>query len=129
MLILAVLLALVLSWCTGGRLVRFVETPLYLLSLPILALLIQRGLSLLPARYYLPWAAVLLLISYGMLFLFLWRNRRLKRTTALAGLGSLCNLAVIAANGWQPCFSPLRDLAGSPPEPSPCTPWRTAPPG
>ena len=47
---LAVLLALVLSWCTGGRLVRFVETPLYLLPLPILALLIQRGLSLLPAQ-------------------------------------------------------------------------------
>lgn len=101
MLMLAVLLALVLSWCTGGRLVRFVETPLYLLPLPILALLMQRGLSLLPARYYLPWAAVLLLVSYGMLFLFLWRNRRLKRTTALAGLGSLCNLAVIAANGWR----------------------------
>lgn len=101
MLMLAVLLALVLSWCTGGRLVRFVETPLYLLPLPILALLMQRGLSLLPAQYYLPWAAVLLLVSYGMLFLFLWRNRRLKRTTALAGLGSLCNLAVIAANGWR----------------------------
>ena len=101
MLTLAVLLALVLSWCTGGRLVRFVETPLYLLPLPILALLMQRGLSLLPAEHYLPWAAVLLLASYGMIFLFLWRNRRLRRTTILAGLGSLCNLAVIAVNGWR----------------------------
>ena len=101
MLTLAVLLALVLSWCTGGRLVRFVETPLYLLPLPILALLMQRGLSLLPAEHYLPWAAVLLLASYGMIFLFLWRNRRLKRTVSLAAAGSLCNLAVIAANGWR----------------------------
>lgn len=101
MLILAILLALILGWCTGGRLIHFVETPLYLLPLPILALLIQRSLSLLPAEHYLPWAAVLLPASYAMIFLFLWRNRRLKRTAALAGLGSLCNLAVIAANGWR----------------------------
>lgn len=101
MLSLAILLALVLGWCTGGRLARFVETPLYLLPLPILALLIQRALALLPVEHYLPWAAVLLLASHAMLFLFLWRNRRLKRTALLAGLGSLCNLAVIAANGWR----------------------------
>ncbi|WP_294521081.1 DUF5317 domain-containing protein [uncultured Pseudoflavonifractor sp.] len=101
MLILAVLLALALGWCTGGRLIRYVETPLYLLPLPILALLMQRALGLLPAEHYLPWAAVLLLMSYAMIFLFLWRNRRFKRTAALAGLGSLCNLAVIAANGWR----------------------------
>lgn len=101
MLILAVLLALVVGWRTGGRLVHYVETPLYLLPLPILALVMQRALGLLPAEYYLLCAPVLLLSSYAMIFLFLWRNRRLKRTASLAGLGSLCNLAVIAANGWR----------------------------
>lgn len=101
MLILAVLLALVLGWCAGGRLAHYVETPLCLLPLPILALLIQRVLSLLPAERYLLCAPALLLISYAMIFLFLWRNRRLKRTVSLAAAGSLCNLAVIASNGWR----------------------------
>ena len=114
MLTLAVLAALVLGWCTGGRLARFVETPLSLLPLPVLALLMQRALGLLPVEHYLPWAAVILLASYAMLFLFLWRNRRLKRTALLAGLGSLCNLVVIAANGWRmPVSAAAADLLSS----------------
>lgn len=91
MLILSVLCALVLGWCTGGRLARFAEAGLRLLALPVLALALQR----VSVR---PWA---LLLSYGLIAVFLFCNRRLKKTVFCLGAGSLCNLTVIAANGWR----------------------------
>lgn len=104
MLLLCVVLALILGWCTGGRLARFEGAGLRLLPLPILALFCQQGMSLLDGHIPLPferWAWMPLLLSYGLIFLFLWRNRHLKKTCCLMGIGSLCNLAVIAANGWR----------------------------
>lgn len=91
MLTLAVLCALILGWCTGGRLARWEEAGLHLLPLPVAALVLQ-------AAVHAPWA---ILLSYALIFVFLLRNRHLKKTAALLGAGSLCNLAVIAANGWR----------------------------
>ena len=91
MLSLSVLAALVLGWFFGGRLSRFEHARLRLLFLPVLALLLQR-LSVFPAT---------LVLSYILLFLFVFLNRHLKKTALLVGCGSLCNLAVIAANDWR----------------------------
>ena len=91
MLSLAILLALVLGWCTGGRLARFERAGLRLLLLPVASLLLQR-------LFLRPWT---LLLSYALLFLFLAFNRHLRKTACLLGAGSLCNLAVIAVNGWR----------------------------
>ena len=77
MLILAVLCALAAGWCTGGRLSRFEGAGLRLLPLPVAALLLQ--------RFFLrPWT---LLLSYGLLLVFLVCNRHLKKT--VPGRGQL----------------------------------------
>lgn len=101
MLTLAILLALAVGWCAGGRLARFEGAGLRLFALPVLALLLQRALGLLPAGAYAAWAWLPLLGSYALIFCFLWHNRHLKKTALLMGAGSGCNLAVIAANGWR----------------------------
>lgn len=91
MLILAVVLALVLGWCTGGRLARLEEARLGMLYLPVAAVVLQRLSTA-------PWA---LLLSYLLLLLFYWRNRHLRKSALLLAAGSLCNLAVISANAWR----------------------------
>jgi len=100
-LICSVLLALLIGWAGGGRLSRWEDAGLRLLPLPVLALLLQRGLGLLPSGAYDAWAPVILLLSYGSLLAFCLGNRRMPKTALLTGLGSLCNLAVIAANGFR----------------------------
>lgn len=91
MLLLSVLLALAVGTLTGGRLSRYEGAGLKLLLLPALSLLLQRVCVA-------PWA---LCLSYGLIFFFLWHNRHLKKTAVLMGLGSLCNLLVIALNNWR----------------------------
>ena len=107
MLICSVLLALLIGWAGGGRLSRWEDAGLRLLPLPVLALLLQRGLGLLPSGAYDAWAPVILLLSYGSLLAFCLGNRRTPKTALLTGLGSLCNLAVIATNGFRMPVSPL----------------------
>ena len=51
------------------------------------------------------WTALILLVSLGILVLFVWFNRRLQGFWLL-GLGLLLNLAVIAANGGLMPVSP-----------------------
>ena len=61
-------------------------------------------MNALAGRISLPfeaWAWLPLLLSYGLIFLFLWQNRHLKKTCLLVGAGGACNLAGIAANGWR----------------------------
>lgn len=87
-----------------GRLSRFEEADLRLLPLPVLAFACQQAMNALAGRISLPfeaWAWLPLLLSYGLIFLFLWQNRHLKKTCLLVGAGGACNLAVIAANGWR----------------------------
>lgn len=91
MLILAALLSMVIGWLGGGRLANFERAGLGFLWLPMLAVLLQ--------RFALRWWT--LLLSYALLLLFLWFNRRLRTMAALAAAGSLCNLLVIALNGFR----------------------------
>lgn len=101
MLILAVLLALLLGWCTGGRLAHFVNLKLHLLFLPPLALLLQAVPGWFPAKSYDAWGCILIPCSYLLLFIFLWTNRHLKKTTFCLSVGSLCNIFVISFNSWR----------------------------
>ena len=96
MLILGGLLALAVGWYAGGRLSRFEGAGLRLLLLPVLALALQRAAALFSPEPYSIWGWTLLPASYLLLFAFLWFNR----------LGSLCNLAVIAVNGWRMPVAP-----------------------
>lgn len=104
MLTAAVILSLLIGWMGGGRLSRWEEARIHWLLLPIAALFIQHI-----AVSWIPWpktgsgfwGPALLLLSYLMLGLFLLRNRRRTRTALCAGAGLLCNLVVIAANGWR----------------------------
>ena len=101
MLILAVLLALAVGYCTGGRLSRYEEAGLRLLPLPVAALLLQRIPGLFSGAQYDAWGWILVLCSYPLLAAFFLCNRRLRKTVLLMGGGSACNLLVIAVNGWR----------------------------
>ena len=57
MLMLSVILALLLGWCTGGRLSRFEEADLRLLPLPVLAFACQQAMNALAGRISLPFEA------------------------------------------------------------------------
>lgn len=101
MLILAVLLAILLGRCTGGQLARFENLILRFPLLPPVALLLQVVPGWFSAKSYDVWGWVLILCSYLLLFIFLWVNRKLKKTALFLFAGSLCNLFVISANGWR----------------------------
>ena len=97
MLILAVLCAIVLGYLTGGRLSRYEGAALTWLWLPVIALLMQE--VLLPHLTGLH--ALLVPLSYILILLFLWKNRHLRKTALLCGLGWGCNTLVICANGFR----------------------------
>ena len=106
MLTLALLLALALGWCAGGRLARFEGACLRFLPLPPLALVLQALPARLSPQTYDGWGWLLIPASYLLLLLFLLGNRHLKKTALLLGTGSFCNLLVIALNSWRMPVSP-----------------------
>ncbi|MEA5039294.1 MAG: DUF5317 domain-containing protein [Clostridiaceae bacterium] len=91
MLILSVLLAVIVGWLMGGRLSGDGGTEIRFLWLPAASAVLQR-------LYLRPWT---LILSYLLLFVFLWFNRQARVSAALLGAGSLCNLIVIMANGFR----------------------------
>lgn len=95
MLILAVACAIALGWCAGGQLRRFEGAGLKWLPLPICALFMQGLMSFFPGL-----TAGMVVISYSLLLLFLFLNRHLGKLFLFAGLGTVCNAVVIAANGF-----------------------------
>ncbi len=97
MLILSVLCSIAVGWLSGGRLSRYEDAGLTWLGLPVAGLLMQE--VLLPRLTGLH--ALLVPLSYALLFLFLWRNRHLVKTALLCGLGWGCNALVICANGFR----------------------------
>ena len=97
MMTLAVVFALAVGWLTGGRLRRWEKARLRFLPLPVAALLLQQLLG----RLSQDWAPALILLSYGLLFLFCLANCHLPKTALLAALGAGCNLLVIALNGFR----------------------------
>ena len=104
MLIVFIPLFICFGWIMGGRLSRLEQTDIRWLPLCLLSCLLE--LLLAPACRYLPWPRetwIRLPVcgSYLLIFLFLWRNRKLRKTALLAGLGSLCNFLVIAVNDFR----------------------------
>jgi hypothetical protein len=101
-LILAVVLGLVASLVRyrGRAFSQIAAIPLRSAWLALLAVVLQVPLLRAPAgpTQGLVWQQVLFLASYLLLLAFVWRNRRLAGVL-LVGLGVICNLAVILANG------------------------------
>jgi len=79
-----------------GRAARLTDLPVRSLWLAPLALALQ--VPVLRGMGGAAWRGGLLLLSYGLLFLFLWRNRHLLAARILA-LGFLLNFLVIIVNG------------------------------
>jgi hypothetical protein len=81
--------------------------PLRSAWLAPLALVLQWPLLQVPAGplQHLGVQQVLFLLSHLLLLLFVWRNRRLTGIL-IAGLGVICNLMVIAANGGLMAITP-----------------------
>lgn len=97
MLILAVLCAVFVGHLTGGRLSRYEGANLTWLWLPVAALVIQEVLLPRLTAFH----GLLVPLSYALILLFLWKNRRLRKTALLCGLGWGCNTLVICANGFR----------------------------
>jgi Family of unknown function (DUF5317) len=101
-LILAVVVGVIASLIRyrGRAFSRIAAIPLRSAWLALLAVLLQVPLLRAPAgpTQRLAWQQVLFLASYLLLLAFAWRNRRLAGIQ-LAGLGVICNLVVILANG------------------------------
>ena len=104
MLAVAVLLSILFGWMMGGKLRRLERIQLFWLPLPIGGLLLEWAIQ--PLTGILPWPPETWVwfpvwCSYLCLLLFLLKNSHLRRTAVLAGSGTLCNLAVITANGMR----------------------------
>lgn len=101
-LTLAIVLGLLASLaCYRGRTFRRIAAmPLHSAWLVMLALAMQWPLLHTPAgpTQAVRWQQFLFLLSHLLLLVFVWRNRR-SIGIVIAGLGVLCNLAVIVANG------------------------------
>lgn len=98
------LLAVVVAYARGGRLVRLVEAPLRWSWLLFLGLLLQMAVDLGVARGVTDalWpGAVLLFASQAMVLTWVLRNWHLSGM-ALVGAGLLLNMVVVTANGAMP---------------------------
>jgi hypothetical protein len=100
-LLLALLLSFLIALLRGGRLTRLQDLPLGGPGWAVLAFALQTAAIYLPVAQSpaLWWFDTgLLILSYLILFVFVWANRRLPGM-ALIGVGLLCNLAAMLANG------------------------------
>lgn len=110
MMPMAVVLALLVGWIAGGQLRRWERARLRVLPLPVAALLLQAVMQ----RLSPAWAPGLILLSYGLLFLFCLANLHLRKTAVLTALGAASNLVVIAANDFRMPVSPRAAAVLSP---------------
>jgi hypothetical protein len=100
-LILAVALGLVVGLALGGRPGQLAD--LQLRGIPIFLVVLASQLVIFPTGLF-PWtipgiaATVISFVTYALLCLLGWLNRRI-RGFPLAAFGMLCNLAAIATNG------------------------------
>ncbi|MCD6290217.1 MAG: DUF5317 domain-containing protein [Anaerolineae bacterium] len=100
-LLAAVVLAFLVSLLFGGRPSRLASVSLQWAWLVPVSLIAQAYLIYWPAPRaggILSSRALVMMVSYVMLLLFLWRNRRLPGVK-LIGVGLLANFAVMVANG------------------------------
>ena len=97
----------------GGRLSRLSRLRMRCVPLACLALVVQAGLTVAPLDGALEHAARYVhLLTYALMGVFLWLNRRIPGLWLLA-LGGVANAVVIAANGGvMPSSSAARAAAG-----------------
>jgi hypothetical protein len=103
----AVALGILLGYAFGGRLSRLLVLRLRALWLVLAALAIQLLIfPLFTAEPIVPhWTAVLHGVSYGLVFLWLILNLRVRPLLAI-GAGALLNIVVVLANGGYMPASP-----------------------
>lgn len=113
--IIAAVLGGIVGLLRGGRFYNLTHLPIRWSALPFLALAFQIYVLYGPGReeagrFSLP--ALLILASFGLLFVAVLANRRLPGMMWL-GLGSALNFLVILANGgWMPVTAELLATAG-----------------
>ncbi|MEA4912910.1 MAG: DUF5317 family protein [Oscillospiraceae bacterium] len=116
MLTLAVLLAVLASLLTGGRLRNIQSCAARGFSLPVAALLLEtasNGLCAADVLPRMPWYYVLLANVYLLCLFFVVLNRRYRSFSALFGAGALANFSVIAANDfYMPVGERILTLSG-----------------
>ncbi|MDD2498426.1 MAG: DUF5317 domain-containing protein [Desulfitobacteriaceae bacterium] len=101
MLYEAIIIGIVAGWLAKGSLKNLAQIKMKYIWLVLGAFLIQVGMDYLGAKGFgeiVRWRLPLHLLSYLMLFLFLWLHRELPGIKLLA-LGFLCNCLVIVING------------------------------
>jgi hypothetical protein len=107
-LVVAVLVvALLIGWARGGSLDRLGALPLRQRYLAVSALAAQVVGTLVGGPFFL----IGLIVSGGLVLLFLSRNRGI-RGTGLAALGLCANVLVIGANGAMPVSADAAGRAG-----------------
>ena len=108
-LLISAALGLAIGLLTGGSLARMRQYPLRGLLLPILALLLKTGASLLfqPQQG----ASIVCIAQYALIFLFLAFNIRRPVWPAFVFFGSLGNFLVILLNGG--CMPVSAELIGA----------------
>jgi hypothetical protein len=106
--VLALLIAVLLGWLSGGTLERLGHLPLAARRLVAGAL----GAQLLGAVIGGPFYPLGLLLSAGLVAAFLRRNRGI-RGTGLVALGLLSNALVVGLNGAMPVSVAAADRAGT----------------
>ncbi|MGC8873039.1 MAG: DUF5317 domain-containing protein [Chloroflexia bacterium] len=107
-LLLALGFSFAIALLRGGRLARLQGLSLRWPGLALLAFALQTLVIYLPVpRSSILWwlQTGLLILSYLLLLAFLWLNRRMPGM-ALIGLGLLCNLVAMLANGGYMPISP-----------------------
>ncbi len=104
-----VLLAVVASLLTGGRLKYFIENSLRGIYLPILAFLVEAGCPFLVDRIAVPisqWLWIPVVLEYSLLALFCALNWK-RIPTRLVAAGASLNFLVIAVYGFRMPVSPV----------------------
>jgi hypothetical protein len=112
-LLAATLLAFIVGLLSGGKLGRLAHLPLRLPWLVLLAIAIQFYVIWTPPAMAPPLLSIptgLLILSYLMLLIFVWINRRIAGMWAV-GLGLLLNLTVMLANGGYMPITPEAVIA------------------
>jgi len=103
----AVIAAVLLGYCLGGRLKYYQRRPLKWIFLPAMALMAEASFG--PLSRILPvekWLPLMTCLEYALLEAFLVINTGRSGFRAMA-LGTICNFAAIAANGFSMPVTPV----------------------
>ena len=111
-LIALALICIVTVPLCGGNLARLADVRLRGLWIPMIALVLQVGITVLATGGSPLAHRVLHIVTYALIGLFLWANRRLAGVR-IVGLGALLNaIAIVANGGVMPASATAERLSG-----------------